>query len=70
MDLARRHGIRLTAWWRRVEAACGPATGVRTLFDVAAMPPAALLGFRAHDAVFDRDRAIARLTTRGGAAGM
>ena len=25
-------------WWREVALTCGPATGVRTLFDVAAMP--------------------------------
>ena len=64
IDEARR---RLLAWWRRVESSCGPATGLRTLFDVAAMPLAALLGFRAHDAVFDRARVSVRLTTRRGA---
>ncbi len=62
------HGARrrLLAWWRRVESSCGPATGLRTLFDVAAMPLAGLLGFRAHDALFDRTRVSARLTTKRG----
>jgi hypothetical protein len=57
---------RLRAWWNRVESTCGPATGVRALFDLAAMPLAALLGFRAHDAAFDRAHATARLSTRRG----
>jgi hypothetical protein len=56
----------LRAWWRRVEATCGSATGLRALFDLAAMPLAALLEFRAHDAVFARAHASARLTTRRG----
>jgi hypothetical protein len=57
---------RMRAWWRRVESTCGPATGVRALFDLAAMPLAALLGFRAHDATFDRSHASARLSTNRG----
>lgn len=57
----------LRAWWNRVESTCGPATGVRALFDLAAMPLAALLGFRAHDAIFDRAHVAARLCTRRGA---
>jgi hypothetical protein len=60
-DVSRR---RLMAWWRHVEATCGPATGLRTLFDVAAMPLVGLLGFRARDAVFERARVSARLVTR------
>src|SRR5436190_2021467 len=58
---------RLVAWWRRVEARCGPASGLRTLFDIAAMPLFALLGFRASHVTFDRDVARARLATRRGA---
>ncbi|HEX5069661.1 MAG TPA: N-6 DNA methylase [Vicinamibacterales bacterium] len=59
---------RLRAWWRRVDETCGSATGLRALFDLAAMPLVALLGFRAHDAVFDRAHASARLSTRRGTA--
>ena len=58
---------RLTRWWERVAASCGPATGVRALFDVAAMPLFAALGFRASDAVFDRGVAQVHLRTRSGA---
>jgi hypothetical protein len=58
---------RCLAWWRRLEAECGPATGLRAVFDLAAMPLAALLGFRARRVSFDRDRAIAQLGTPGGA---
>jgi len=61
-------GRRLRAWWRRVEDTCGPATGLRALFDLAAMPLAALLEFRAHDAAFDRTHVSARLSTRRGTA--
>ena len=60
----RRTEALLSAWWTRVAATCGPATGVRTLFDVAAMPLFAALGFRASHAIFDRSTARARLTTR------
>ena len=55
---------RLLGWWRQAEARCGPATGLRALFDLVAMPLAALLGFRAHEAVFDRARVAIRLRTR------
>src|SRR5512144_2361585 len=57
---------RFVNWWRRVETACGPATGLRTLFDTAVMPLAALLGFRATDAAFDRARVVVRLATKRG----
>lgn len=62
-DEARRQ---LQFWWRGVENTCGPATSVRTIFDVVAMPLAGLLGFRARDAAFERARVRARLTTRRG----
>lgn len=52
-DVVRR---RFLSWWLRIESSCGPATGMRSLFDLFAMPLAGLLGFRAFDAVFDRDR--------------
>jgi hypothetical protein len=61
-DAARRHFVR---WWERVAATCGPATGVRALFDRVAMPLASLLGYRAHDAVFERDRVRVRLVGTG-----
>jgi hypothetical protein len=60
-DAARARFLR---WWRHAEAQTGPATAVRAIFDLVAMPLAALLGFRAHDARIDRDRAVVRLTTR------
>ena len=61
-------GRRLRGWWRRVDATCGPATGLRALFDLAAMPLAALLEFRAHDAEFGRAHVSARLCSRRGTA--
>jgi hypothetical protein len=57
-DAARR---RLQHWWRAVARTCGPATGVRALFDVAAMPLAAVLGFRATSAHFSERAAHVRL---------
>jgi hypothetical protein len=59
---------RVREWWRRVEAHCGPASGLRMLFDVAAMPLFALLGFRARAAVFGADAVQVRLETRAGTA--
>lgn len=60
----RRHFL---GWWERVSATCGPATGVRAIFDLVAMPLAGLLGFRARSAEFDRGRGVVRLETgRGG----
>ncbi len=63
-DVARR---RLAAWWRRTEAECGPATGLRALVDLVAMPLVAMLGFRARGLQFVRDCALAHLETRAGA---
>jgi len=60
---ASRRG--LVAWWQRTDARCGPATGLRALFDLAAMPLAAALGYRAYDARFADDRVIVEL---GGAS--
>jgi len=57
-DVARRH---FAEWWERTSARCGPATGVRALFDLVAMPLASLLGYRARDAVFEGDRVRVRL---------
>ena len=64
-EVARR---RLRRWWRSVEATCGPATGLRALFDLVAMPLAAMLGFRASAVQFERGRADARLTSAAGDA--
>jgi hypothetical protein len=59
----RRH---VSRWWEGVSATCGPATGLRALFDLVAMPLFGMLGFRAHDAAFDRRHATAWLSTRQG----
>jgi hypothetical protein len=56
-----RERRRLAQWWDRVAASCGPASGIRALFDLAAMPLFAMLGFRASDARFERGGAQARL---------
>lgn len=63
IERRRRH---LEAWWRGVSLTCGPATGVRALFDVAAMPLFGTLGYRARDASFHTDRVQARLETPAG----
>jgi Eco57I restriction-modification methylase len=64
-DNLERQWRRFRGWWDRVEATCGPATGIRALFDLAAMPLAGLLGFRARHAQFDRSSAAVRLETPG-----
>lgn len=53
-------------WWNDVEHQCGPATGVRTLFDVVAMPLFGRLGFRARHPRFMPGSASAILLTPGG----
>lgn len=53
-------------WWHHVEHQCGPATGVRTLFDVVAMPLFGRLGFRATHPRFMPGSASAILLTPGG----
>ena len=55
----QRH--RFLQWWCVVEQHCGPATGLRALFDYVAMPLAALLNFRARDAEFEDRLATVRL---------
>ena len=64
-DLARQHR-RFMAWWTRAAASCGPATGLRTLFDEIAMPLFGLLGYRARDASFSPARGNAVLEGRSG----
>ncbi|HUF46199.1 MAG TPA: N-6 DNA methylase [Vicinamibacterales bacterium] len=63
VEPARR---RMARWWATVERGCGPATGLRTLFDVVAMPLAGMLGFRATNVRFDVSAATGRLVTRRG----
>jgi hypothetical protein len=63
VEKQRRH---FCLWWDRVAATCGPATGIRALFDLVAMPLAGMLGFRAREAVFADGRGTARLETAGG----
>lgn len=53
-------------WWADVEQQCGPATGVRTLFDVVAMPLFGRLGFRARQPRFFQGAASATLHTPAG----
>ena len=59
----RRRQAHLLSWWTAVAASCGPATGPRAIFDVVAMPLFGVLGFRAHDAEFDRSGTRVRLET-------
>jgi len=60
VEIRRR---RFASWWSGVEASCGPATGVRMIFDRVALPLAGLLGFRVRDAEFEPRRVNARLDT-------
>lgn len=66
-DTARRAALRrqLVLWWQHVIGHCGPASGVRSLFDVAAMPLAAALGFRATSVAFTARSARVSLEPRG-----
>ena len=70
LDEVERRRRHLEGWWRRLAATCGPATGIRGVFDMAAMPLFGTLGFRARDVAFDshRARASVRLETRTGVA--
>jgi len=56
---------RLRQWWHTVSTNCGPATGIRALFDIAAMPLAASLGFRATGVTFTNRAGLARLEAAG-----
>jgi len=58
-----RHRQHFVRWWEMVTAQCGPATGLRAIFDLVAMPLFGRLGFRAHDAIFERGFARAWLST-------
>jgi hypothetical protein len=64
-DEARRR-LRFERWWTRVERTSGPASGLRAVFDVVAMPFFAMLGFRARLARFESRHATAELLTPGG----
>ncbi len=65
-DAHDRRRRRCLEWWRRLEQSCGPATGLRAIFDLAAMPLAGMLGFRCRGVRFDRDRVTAVLDTPRG----
>ena len=62
-DIGRRFR-HLDRWWRRAEATCGPATGLRALVDVVAVPLVGILGFRVRAMAFDRARAALDLEAR------
>ncbi len=62
---AHRRPLRLAAWWRRIAETCGPATGLRALSDLVAMPLMGALGFRAADPAFGPHAASWRLLTPG-----
>ena len=63
-ERARRH---LRAWWTGAESECGPATGIRRLFDRVATPLFGALGFSASDLSVQPDRALAKLSAPAGA---
>lgn len=58
--------LQFERWWTRVEHTSGPASGLRAVFDVVAMPFFAMLGFRARLARFESRHATAQLLTPGG----
>jgi hypothetical protein len=60
-----RRRRQLAAWWQAAALSCGPATGLRALFDVVARPLAGALGFRARDVSFERALARVRLESPG-----
>ena len=60
LDRRRR---RLERWWSRVVERCGPATGIRAIFDVVAMPLFAILGYQATKVEFEGQIARVRLQT-------
>jgi hypothetical protein len=58
-----RRRRQLERWWLGVANACGPATGLRALFDDVAMPLFGVLGFRASAARFQRTHVSVGLDT-------
>jgi hypothetical protein len=62
--LLERRRRRVARWWQHVSACCGPATGLRAIVDIVAMPLFGLLGFRATGLSFDA--ACARIVLRAG----
>jgi hypothetical protein len=62
-----RPRLRLMRWWTALARHCGPASGLYALFDLVAMPLAAMLGFRAHQPRFRDRHATVRLETPRGA---
>ena len=64
-DLQNRQ--RFLRWWEGVERLCGPASGLRALFDLVVVPLFDALGFRAEGVNVERTQAQAVLRTPGGA---
>jgi Eco57I restriction-modification methylase len=62
-DTIEKRRRQLMAWWTRVGDRCGPATGLRAIVDLVAMPLTGALGFRAREIRFERGRARVLLTT-------
>src|SRR5687767_9110054 len=57
---------RAEAWWRTVSRTCGAASGLRSLFDVVAMPLLGMLGFEARQVRFEAYRCVGLLVTPAG----
>lgn len=57
---------RVAAIWERASRTCGPASGLRTLFDLVAEPLLNALGFTVCDLAFGRSQATAVVVTPGG----
>src|SRR5262245_11710992 len=55
---------RFRRWWARIEASCGPASGIRALADLIALPLCAELGFSASAAEFGSRHAMFQLRAR------
>ena len=65
-EATRERAIReARLWWQRQGAVLGPASSLRTIVDVAALPLSVMLGFEATDVRFFVDRAIAAIILRG-----
>ena len=64
LDQARRG---LGRWWRAVADRCGPASGLRAIVDLAAMPLTRLLGFDARTLTVHHDHVRGLLETPAGA---
>src|SRR5579871_146995 len=63
LERDRRRWLR---WWTTVERSCGPASGLRALFDEVASPAFGMLGFRARHVDFESGHARGWLEARAG----